>query len=133
MQIPKYVVGTFVNAYSAPNNNTKKQYWYLCDMDVEAGDYVVADCTPGMAVLLIDEVTTVNESDVNTQDLKWIVDRIDMSAFLARKERRNKLQLLERQLNDRLALIAETHKFKMLEADEQAAPLLAEYKQLKGV
>lgn len=110
------------------SNNNKQTYSYMSTDTFETGDFAVVDSPrDGLVVVTIANCTSALEHDLDfTFKLKWIVSKVDLTAYEERKE-------LVKQFNIQVNKIKQTRRKKeMRETLEQdiGAEGVAEMKKL---
>jgi hypothetical protein len=125
----KYIaVVTFTTSISNEYNAHSKQYDFFCDIAVKNGDTVVVDTVNGLGLA---EVVGVKKESSKANN--WVVQKVDLGAHAARKERERALTVLEKAMEKRLR---EINKLKQFETaalgDPEMAELLARHNDLKN-
>lgn len=103
-------------------------YYVANELDVEKGDHVIVE-TPleGYQVVKVEDV--VNSETVKAT--KWIVDKVDLTAYNARIEREKQRKEIAGVLEKKLKAQSEIERFNALAAsDPEAAELLKKLKDL---
>jgi hypothetical protein len=105
-----------------------KHYDFLTDLDLKVGDTVVCDCTTGLNIAKVVEISS--DSAAAT---RWIVQKVDLDAFSLRREKLAKMNKLYTKMVkkanqmfvlDKLAVFAEK--------DPDIAAMLIEYRELES-
>lgn len=119
-------------AESKVGYGTPKSYAYYCDIDgIAVGDAVVVD-TPssGLTVVRVVSIAPLTAEDVHKAS-KWIVDKVDVAAHNARREREARRKVLEAQLEKALEEALRKDRFtRLAELNPDLAPLVEELKGL---
>ncbi len=111
--------------------NTDKVYNFaLFDKNVMVGDTVVCDTVNGFT--MGDVVKIFDKDELDTSKVsKEIVCKVDMTAFQARKENRDKAAKLKNLMKKRVKELQDTTLFEMMaEKDDSLKTMLDEYKSL---
>ena len=109
-----------------------KGYAYYCDIDgVAVGDAVVVD-TPSSGLTVVRVVSLVPDTAEDVHKVnKWIVDKVDVAAHNARREREARRKVLEAQLEKALEEALRKDRFaRLAELNPDLAPLVEELKGL---
>lgn len=115
---------------SARYGDCSKEYAFKTDVeDLKEGDVVVCDCSSGYSLGV---VTSVIEG-VSKVATKWIIQKVDVEAHVAKLEAEKKLIQLKRKMIKRASELTVMSQFEILaEKDEQMAELLSEFKLISG-
>lgn len=109
--------------------NYSKSYTFLCDVPVEKGDFVVCDTINGP---VLGEVSQLNVSTTKPCNImRWIITKVDFAEFNAKREKRERITQLKKQLDSQIKEYEEIHKYELFaEKDPTVAQLLTELKEL---
>lgn len=103
-----------------------KAYCYLTDLDLVVGDKAIVESPSGFAV--------VNVIDVDCQNIKaskWIVDKVDFTAYDERKARQERLHDLKKSMDKKRKELDEFEIFAYYASkDAEMASLYNEYMKL---
>ena len=115
----------FVHAF-AEDKHGKTYHYFTTIEDLKPGDMVVVDSQPGLGVAQV-----VDYTGSNLKASRWVVQRIDMGSHVARMEKLNQIESIQRKIMARKAAIEEEAILKMLaEKDDGIAGLLEELNDL---
>lgn len=128
--VMKYVHGIFQHS-SGKRDGT--EYTFITDIECKRGDFAVVETVNGFSVIEITSLEQKNRSNYAVKELKAVVDIVDMTKHNAKKDAKDRLELLEATLQQRVSELMEAKKFEMLEQDPQSVELIKEFKALKGL
>lgn len=109
-------------------NGTYKTYHYWSDIPFKEGDKAVVD-TPSNGLTIVDVVSVSKENA--SRVLKWIVQKIDLTAYQERVKLAERKRVLELEMDQRIEKLQERDRFKLFaKEDPQLAKMLKEYNSL---
>ena len=106
-------------------------HFALYDDDIQVGDRVLV--TGNGSIQTVKEVITKDESKerFNKDITAEVMCKVDLSAYENRIENRKKAEKLRKEMDKRIAEMAEINKYAMYaEKDDELAKMLAEYREL---
>ncbi len=107
------------------SHNTWQEYDFLCDMPIEQGDILVAESINGLGL-----VEVVGIKSQSSKAKRWIVDKVDMSSYNARREKERKKAELEKKMEQRMKQMDKLTRFReMAKNDPEMARMLQEYER----
>lgn len=111
------------------NSTYAKLYDFMTDFDdIKVGDMVVAETVNGLVVGTVKLIANGKSSNAT----KWIVDKVDVAAHNARREKEKKLADLKKQMDKRRKQVEEMDVYAHLATiDPQMKELLDQFVQLQ--
>lgn len=113
--------------YGNGDFDSKDYHYYTIDESIEVEDLVAVETRFGYKIAKVSEIDVIS-SKANS----YVVQKIDTSAFLAEKKRLEKLEEIEKQMEERYAKAAKLDKYKeAAKSDSELAELLDQYHSLR--
>lgn len=121
--------GQFIAVVKYVNGYNGKDYDFLSDIPLQHGDMVVIEDRNGFN---LGEVVGVKRSSVNAN--KWIVDKVDTSTHVARREQEIKRKELEHAMEERMKKVNKLDRYRELaKSDPEMKRMLEEYQATTGM
>lgn len=108
-------------------------HFALYDDDIQVGDWVLVTGNCNARLLMVKEVITKDEAKerFNKDITEEVICKVDLSAYDTRVENRKRAEKLRKEMDKRIAEMAEINKYAMYaEKDDKLAKMLAEYREL---
>ncbi len=129
MELKNYKSVVGVNFTSG--TNTTKEYFFACyENDIAVGDIVLCDTVNGISVA---KVVVIHETNPNekVKITKEIICKVDINAFIKRKETRKRAIELKERMNKRIKELQDITMFEMMaKTDETLSKMLEEFKSI---
>lgn len=107
--------------------DSKDYHYYTIDEAIEVDDLVVVETRYGYKIAKVSEIDVIS-SKANS----YVVQKIDTSAFLAEKKRIEKLEELEKKMEERYAQASKLDRYKeAAKSDTELADLLDQYHSMR--
>lgn len=107
--------------------DSKDYHYYTIDESIEVDDLVVVETRFGYKIAKVSEIDVIS-----SKASSYVVQKIDTSAFEAEKKRIEKLEEIEKQMEERYAKAAKLDKYKeAAKSDSELAELLDQYHSLR--
>jgi hypothetical protein len=115
---------TFIHSFCTD----RKRYTYLTDDEtIKVDDIVVVESAPGLGVGKVVDI----DDECPTGMMRWVVQKVDMAAYTARRETEKKIKQITAALKRKKKVVDEMLVFKLMaEEDEGAKALFEELKKL---
>lgn len=112
--------------------NTGKEYCFICYDNVKAGDVVVVETQYGMQLVTVVGFSSKIPGNIPKGKMKEVVAVVDMAAFIARKEKAQRINELKLKMKQRAQQLQEDAIYEMMaEKDSELSAMLKEYKALQ--
>lgn len=112
--------------------NTGKEYCFICYEDVKAGDIVVVETQFGMQLVTVVGFTSKIPANIPKNNMKEVVAVVNTAAFIARKEKAQRINELKLKMKKRVQQLQEDAIYEMMaEKDNELSAMLKEYKDLQ--
>ena len=108
-------------------------HFALYDDDIQVGDWVLVSGNCNARLLMVKKVITKDEAKerFNKDITAEVICKVDLSAYDTRVENRKRAEKLRKEMDKRIAEMAEINKYAMYaEKDDKLAKMLAEYREL---
>lgn len=107
-------------------------YVFLTDIeDLKVNDLVVVDTRNGFKLASVDAYVDAPPESVSTETLKWVIQKVDLTAHNERIERERKMAALKRKMDARRKQLQEIEIFALLaKEDETMKDMFEEYLEL---
>jgi predicted GTPase len=111
-------------------DNPFKSYQFLTDIEgLQQGDLVVVDTRNGFAIAQIEGYEEIEKPGL--KELKWVVQKVDLTAHQERMEKQRRLNALKRKMESRKKQLEEFQIFALLaKEDEVMKEMLEEFLEL---
>ena len=82
------------------HNTAETEYTFITEIDLQPDDIVVVDTRHGMTLATVISLTDTLPPFLALEDMKYVIDKVDMTAYKARKEKSEKRRALRMQMDE---------------------------------
>ena len=112
------------------HNTAEKEYTFITEIDLQPDDIVVVDTRHGMTLATVISLTDTLPPFLALEDMKYVIDKVDITAYKARKEKSEKRRALRMQMDE---MVSELQNLAVYEALAAKNPEMKKLYEEEGV